>query len=231
MNATLKLIREKVNIRWASSDTATKKEKKIMLNKTLSVLSVFFILMLAATSGFANDQLTGEAGLNSTALTFRGFIVRLQWYQDGAAQLRMTAKSQHGVLQVFVLNTLTRIDINGRIAGPKELTVGDNVTVVYGANSVASKVSVRKPTPGNTMKLACKIEEIKFNGPNYIFVMESLSGVAYYYELTVTPDSKLWRNGKPADPSEFQVGDAGSATFYVNNLNIISFVSISPTMN
>jgi hypothetical protein len=202
-----------------------------MLNKTFSVLGVFFILMLAATFSFANDQLTGEAGVNSTALTFKGYIAKLEWFTSRVTQLRMTVKNQHGVLQRFIVNTETRIDINGRIAGPKELNVGDNVVVVYGTTIVASKVSVKKPALGNVVKMACKIEEIKFDGSGYIFVMESLSGVAYYYELIVTPESKLWRNGKLSDPSEFQVGDAGSARFYLDNLKIISFVAISPSTN
>lgn len=203
-----------------------------MFNRASLILSVFFILMLAASMSFAGDQLKGEvAGINSTAVTFKGYIVKLEWYTAGTTQLRMTAKSPHGILQVFVVNSLTRIDINGRIAGPKELNVGDVVNVTYGQNNVASQVSVKRPGPGNVVKMNCKIEEIRISGPYYIFVMESLGSTAYYYELTITPDSKLWRDGRPADPSEFQIGDVGTARFYLSDLKVLSFISISPHAN
>ncbi|HEY7162189.1 MAG TPA: hypothetical protein VH815_13065 [Acidobacteriota bacterium] len=202
-----------------------------MLKKIFSVVGVFFILMLAATFGFTNDQLTGEAGITSSALKSSGYIVRLDWFTSGVTQLKMTVKSQHGTLQLFIVNTQTRIDINGRIAGPKELNVGDIVTVISNANNVATKISVKKPTPANALKIAGKIDEIRTNASNYVFVIESLSNVGSYYELVVTPDSQLWRNGRAADPSEFQVGDVGTATFHLNDLKIISFISISRSTN
>ena len=200
-----------------------------MLHKTFSILSVLFILMLAATLTFANDQLNGGvAGINSTAATFTGYIVRLQWYSFGVTQLRMVVRSQPVTLQRFIVNSDTKIDINGQLAGPRELSVGDVVTVVYGQNNLASKVSVRRPTPTNVIKMNCKIEEIRLSGASYVFVMESMTSSAHYYELIVTKDSKLVRNGRLADPSEFQVGDTGTARFYLENLKILSFVTISP---
>jgi len=232
MNATSNLFREKVNIRWLSSALPFKR-RKIMLNK--SVLSVFFIFMLAATFGFSGDQLNnaqGEAaGINPASL-YQGYIVRLQWVTTGTAvQLKMTVKSflpnpsPNG--QVFMVNTQTLININGRLAGPKELVIGDVVTVTYDQNYIASKVTVRRPGTGNIVRMSCKIEEIRFSGPYYVFVMEKMGGEEYYYDLIVTRNSKLIRNGKPADASEFQPGDVGTANFYFDSLKIVSFISIS----
>lgn len=230
MNATSNLFREKVNIRWASSDIAIQKEKKIMLNKTFSILGVFFILMLAATLCSADDQLNAP-GVNTTNLVYQGYIVRLDWYSSVGVQLKMTVKSQlpspSNTTGVFIVNTQTLIIINGRLAGPKELAIGDVVTVNYDQSYIASKVSVRRPGPGNVVKMACKIEEIRFSGPSYVFVMESLPSPGYYYELIVTPNSRLVRNGRPADPSEFQIDDVGTAHYYMDNLKIVSFVAIS----
>jgi hypothetical protein len=148
-----------------------------------------------------------------------------------AVQLKMTVKSLHptpsptGATQVFMVNAQTLININGRLAGPKELVIGDVVTVTHDQNYVASKVSVNRPTPGNAVRMSCKIEEIRFSGPNYVFVMEKMGGEEYY-DLIVTRNSKLYRNGKPADASEFQIGDIGTAVYYVDSLKIVSFISI-----
>ena len=203
-----------------------------MLNK--SVLSVFFILMLAAIFGFSGDQLNnaqgGVAGINPASV-YQGYIVRLQWFSTGTAvQLRMTVKSllpSPDAAQVFIVNTQTLININGRLVGPKELMIGDVVTVTHDQNYIASIVSVKRPGPGNVVKMSCKIEEIRFSGPNYVFVMEKLGGEEYYYDLIVTPNSKLMRNGKLADASEFQSGDVGTANFYMDSLKIVSFIAVS----
>lgn len=202
-----------------------------MLNKAFSILSVLFILMLASTFGYADDQLNGEAGINSTAATYSGYIVKLQWYSAKVTQLRMIIKSQQARLDVFVVNSDTKIDINGRLAGPKELAVGDMVKVIADSNKFALTVSVKRPSPGPVVKMNCKIEEIKSSGSNLVFVMESTSGTQYYYELNVTPKSKLYRNGRLADPSEFQINDVGTVRFYIDNLNIVSFIAISPDSN
>ncbi len=202
-----------------------------MLNK--SVLSVFFILMLAAIFAFSGDQLSnaqgGVAGINPAV--YQGYIVRLQWFSASTAvQLKMTVKSllpSPDATQVFMVNTQTLININGRLAGPKELAIGDVVTVTYDQNYTASKVAVKRPGSGNVVKMSCKIEEIRFTGPNYVFVMEKQGGEEYYYDLIVTQNSRLIRNGKPADASEFQIGDVGTANFYMDSLKIVSFISIS----
>jgi hypothetical protein len=203
-----------------------------MLNKTFSILSVLFIVMLAATMTFSNDQLNaGAAGMNTTAATLNGYIVRLEWYSAGVTQLRMVVKTQHATLQRFIVNSDTKIDINGRLAGPRELSIGDVVTVSYGQNSLAIKVSVRRPAPSNVIKMACKIQQIRVTGTSYVFVVQPMSGSAHFYELVVTPDSKLWRNGKLADASEFQIGDNGSVSFYLDSLKIVNFIAISPQTN
>lgn len=199
-----------------------------MLNKTFSVVSVFFILMLA-TFAFADDQLSAP-GVNTTNLVFQGYIVRLDWFSSYGVQLKMTVKPQvpsPTTPGVFIVNAQTLINIDGRLAGPKELAIGDLVTVNYDQNYIASKVSVKRPGTKNIIRMACKIEEIKFSGPSYVFVMESLPNPGYYYELIVAPNSKLFRNGKPADPSEFQVDDIGTAQYYVQNLKIVSFVAVT----
>jgi hypothetical protein len=143
----------------------------------------------------------------------------------------MTVKSPlpspSATTEVFIVNAQTLININGRLAGPKELAIGDVVTVNYDQNKIASKVSVKRPGSGNIVKMACKIEEIRFSGPSYVFVMEKLGDEEYYYELIVTRNSKLMRNGKFADASEFQLGDVGTANFYVDSLKIVSFIAIS----
>ena len=202
-----------------------------MLNKAFSILSVLSILMLAVTFSYADNQLKGEAGINSTAVTYSGYIVKLQWYSAQVPQLKMVIKSQQARLNVFVVTTETRIDINGRLAGPKEMAVGDIVRVTADSNMIATRVSVKRLSPGNVMKMTCKIEEIKSSASNFVFVMESTSGSQYYFELNVTAESKLYRNGRLAHPSEFQINDIGTVRFYLDNLNIVSFVAISPQSN
>ncbi|HEY7162190.1 MAG TPA: hypothetical protein VH815_13070, partial [Acidobacteriota bacterium] len=66
-----------------------------MLKK--SIVSVFFILMLAVTFGFSGDQQSNAqgaaAGINP-ASEYKGYIVKLQWLSTGTAvQLKMTVKS------------------------------------------------------------------------------------------------------------------------------------------
>jgi hypothetical protein len=246
MKTKSKLFRKKVNAPRSSSKLPFKRRKN-MLNKKSAILSIFFILMLAATFVFADDQLnitqTGVAGGSITNQSFRGFILRLQWISaSNTTQLKMTVGALPGPStsdirpqdsKVFLVNSKTRISINGRVAGPKELKIADPVTVEYGASTggylLASKVSVKRPTEQNLVTMNCKIEEIVLSGMNYIFVMESLGGTStYYYDLIVTPDSKLIRNGKPAHPSEFQPHDVGTASFYMDNLKIVTFVALSP---
>jgi hypothetical protein len=203
-----------------------------MLNKAISILGVLFMLMMTATMTFANDQLTGgAAGANTTASTFNGYIVRLEWFSPSVTQLRMVVKSKQAMLQKFIVNSETRIDINGRLAGPTELSIGDVVSISYGQNNIATKVSVKRPAPANVIQMAVRIQEIRVSGPSYVFVMQSMSGAAHFYELIVTSQSQLWRNGKLSDPSEFVVGDSGTVRFYLDTLKIVNFIAISPQTN